>query len=43
METKWKMKIIPRGTSEALEFFRQVRFLPDFDPIVLPSAWCGEK
>jgi hypothetical protein len=32
METKWKMKIIPRSTSEALKFFRQVRFLPDFDP-----------
>jgi hypothetical protein len=32
METKLKMKIIPRSTSEALKFFRQVRFLPDFDP-----------
>ena len=32
METKLKMKIIPRSTSEALEFLRQVRFLPDFDP-----------
>ena len=32
METKWKMKIIPRSTSEALRFLRQVRFLPDFDP-----------
>ena len=32
METKLKMKIIPRNTSEALEFLRQVRFLPDFDP-----------
>ena len=29
---KLKMKIIPRRTSEALKFFRQVRFLPDFDP-----------
>ena len=26
------MKIIPRSTSEALKIFRQVRFLPDFDP-----------
>jgi hypothetical protein len=25
------MKIIPRSTSEALEFLRQVRILPDFD------------
>jgi hypothetical protein len=32
METKLKMKIIPRSTSEALRFLRQVRFLPDFDP-----------
>jgi hypothetical protein len=32
METKLKMKIIPRSTSEALKFLRQVRFLPDFDP-----------
>ena len=32
METKLKMKIIPRSTGEALEFLRQVRFLPDFDP-----------
>ena len=32
METKLKMKFIPRSTSEALEFLRQVRFLPDFDP-----------
>ena len=30
----WTLKIIPRGTSKALKFFRQVRFLPDFDPIV---------
>ena len=32
METKWKMEIIPRSTSEALKFLGQVRFLPDFDP-----------
>ena len=32
METKLKMKFIPRSTSEALKFLRQVRFLPDFDP-----------
>jgi hypothetical protein len=32
METKLKMKIIPRSTSKALKFLRQVRFLPDFDP-----------
>jgi hypothetical protein len=32
METKLKMKIIPRSTCKALEFFRQVRFLPDLDP-----------
>jgi hypothetical protein len=32
METKLKMKIIPRSTSEAQKFFRQVRFLTDFDP-----------
>jgi len=32
METKLKTKIIPRSTSEALKFLRQVRFLPDFDP-----------
>jgi hypothetical protein len=43
METKWKMKIIPRSTSEALKFFRQVRFLPDFDPDRAASAPCGEK
>jgi len=43
METKLKMKIIPRSTSEALKFFRQVRFLPDFDPDRAESAQCGEK
>ena len=32
METKLKMKIIPRSTSKALKFCRQVRFLPDFYP-----------
>jgi hypothetical protein len=32
METKLKMKLIPRSTNKALEFLRQVRFLPDFDP-----------
>ena len=37
------VKIIPRSTSEALEFFRQVRFLPDFDPDRAACAWCGEK
>jgi hypothetical protein len=35
METKLKMKIISRRTSEALEFFRQVRFCPILTPIVL--------
>jgi hypothetical protein len=43
METKLKMKIIPRSTSEALEFFRQVRFLPDFDPDRAACARCGAK
>ena len=43
METKLKMKIIPRSTSEALKFFRQVRFLPDFDPDRAACARCGEK
>jgi len=43
METKLKMKIIPRSTSEALEFFRQVRFLPDFYPDRAACARCGEK
>jgi hypothetical protein len=38
-----KMKIIPRSTSEALKVFRQVRFLPDFDPDRAASARCGEK
>jgi hypothetical protein len=43
METKLKMKIIPRSTSEALELFRQVRFLPDFDPVRVQCVLCGEK
>jgi hypothetical protein len=43
METKWKMKIIPRSTSEALKFLRQVRFLPDFDPDRAAFAQCSEK
>ena len=42
METKLKMKIIPRSTSKALKFSRQVRFLPDFDPIVC-SVCCAVK
>jgi hypothetical protein len=37
------MKIIPRSTSEALKFFRQVRFLPDFDPVRVQCVLCGEK
>ena len=37
------VKNIPRSTSEALEFLRQVRFLPDFDPDRAASARCGEK
>ena len=32
------VKIIPRSTSEALEFLRQVRFLPDFDPVRVSCA-----
>ena len=43
METKLSMKIIPRGTSEALKNFRQVRFFPDFDPIRVQCVLCGEK
>jgi len=35
MEPKLKVKIIPRGTSEALKFSRQVRFSPILTPIVL--------
>ena len=43
MQTKLKTKIIPRSTSKALEFFRQVRFLPDFDSDRAASARCSEK
>jgi len=43
MEMKLKMKIIPRSTSEALKFFHQVRFLPDFDSDRAACARCNEK
>jgi hypothetical protein len=43
MEPKLKVKIIPLGTSEALKFFRQVRFSPDFDPVRVQCVLCGEK
>jgi len=43
METKLNIEIIPRRTSEALKIFRQVRFLPDFNPDRAASARCGEK
>jgi hypothetical protein len=35
METKLKMKIIPRSTSEALEFSDRCDFCPILTPIVL--------
>jgi hypothetical protein len=43
METKLKMKIIPRSTSEALKFFRQVRFLTPIVLRVLGAAKSDEK
>jgi hypothetical protein len=43
METKLKMKIIPRNTSEAQEFLRQVRFLTPIVLRVLGAAKSDEK
>ena len=37
------MKIIPRSTSEALKFFRQVRFLTPIVLRVLGAAKSNEK